>query len=71
MSRSHPAPGGSIAIVPQFHLVAVLGPAGHAMTTLMRMVGCPETPSGGPVAMDGETLRGPDRRRSGVVPFFG
>ncbi len=51
-------------------IVTFLGPSGCGKTTLMRMVGGLETPSEGQITLDGETLKGPDRRRGMVFQSY-
>ncbi|MEM1432047.1 MAG: ABC transporter ATP-binding protein [Pseudomonadota bacterium] len=51
-------------------IVTFVGPSGCGKTTLMRMVGGLETPSAGEIALDGDRLDGPDRRRGMVFQSY-
>ncbi len=51
-------------------LVTFLGPSGCGKTTLMRMVGGLEAPTTGTITLDGDTLKGPDRRRGMVFQSY-
>ncbi|MGF1551458.1 MAG: ABC transporter ATP-binding protein [Paracoccaceae bacterium] len=57
-------------VVRQGELVAFLGPSGCGKTTLMRMAGGLETPTSGRIALGGETLGRPDRRRGMVFQSY-
>ncbi|MGF1660114.1 MAG: ABC transporter ATP-binding protein [Rubrimonas sp.] len=68
---------GAVEIVAPFdldvaegELLAFLGPSGCGKTTLMRMVGGLERPSSGRIALRGETLGRPDRRRGMVFQSY-
>lgn len=51
-------------------LVVFLGPSGCGKTTLMRMVGGLDLPNTGTIALDGEHVSGPDRRRGMVFQSY-
>jgi NitT/TauT family transport system ATP-binding protein len=51
-------------------LVVFLGPSGCGKTTLMRMVGGLDTPSAGQIALDGQAVTAPDRRRGMVFQSY-
>ena len=50
--------------------VVFLGPSGCGQTTLMRMVGGLDKPSGGEIRLDGKPVGGPDRRRGMVFQSY-
>jgi polar amino acid transport system ATP-binding protein len=60
-------------VIPAMRTVAVIGPSGGGKSTLLRIVAGLESPDGGTVALDGETVRFDERyllsyrRRIGVV----
>ncbi|RVT81870.1 ABC transporter ATP-binding protein [Rhodobacteraceae bacterium CCMM004] len=56
--------------VAEGEMVMFLGPSGCGKTTLMRMVGGLETPEAGTIALRGERLAGPDRRRGMVFQSY-
>jgi ABC-type nitrate/sulfonate/bicarbonate transport system ATPase subunit len=77
VAKSFDTGAGAVEVVAPFdlairrgELVAFLGPSGCGKTTLMRIAGGLETPSAGRVALGGETLGAPDRRRGMVLQSY-
>src|SRR5204863_410088 len=69
-------PGGTIAVddvnlhVDHGEYVVLLGPSGCGKTTTLRMIGGHETPSGGDIVLDGQSLIGlPPHKRPTTTVF--
>ncbi len=65
-----PVIDGVSMTIQEGEFVVFLGPSGCGKTTLMRIVGGLETATSGEVLLDGERVRGPDRRKGMVFQAY-